>query len=193
MKRILFLGDSITDCEHLYSRDGLGDGYVKMLSEKLPYKLINTGTNGFMAADIKRRINIFLQSSPNFISLLVGVNDIPSITASPKSFKHFISAHEEIVVKISKKPCLIIAPFVFPSPAELINWERFLDPMRKEIKKLCEKYGAEYLPMDEIFKEELSRNEPTDLSPDGIHLTEMGHRILAEHWLEAFNRRQASP
>ncbi len=188
MKKILFLGDSITDCEHLYSRDGLGDGYVKMLSEKLPYKLINTGTNGFMAADIKRRINIFLQSNPDFISLLVGVNDIPSIMASPKSFKHFTEAYEEIVVKISEKPCLIIAPFVFPFPAEFINWERFLDPMRREIKRLCEKYSAEYLPMDEIFKEELNFTEPTDLSPDGIHLTEKGHRILAEYWLNRFNK-----
>ena len=29
------LGDSITDCEHCFSRDFLGNGYVKMLSDCL--------------------------------------------------------------------------------------------------------------------------------------------------------------
>lgn len=28
------LGDSITDCDHCFSRDSLGNGYVKILSDR---------------------------------------------------------------------------------------------------------------------------------------------------------------
>ena len=46
------LGDSITDCEHCFSRDFLGNGYVKMLSDCLKrdgsdYQVRNYGTDGF--------------------------------------------------------------------------------------------------------------------------------------------------
>lgn len=186
MKKILFLGDSITDCEHLYSRDGLGCGYVKMLSEKLPYKLINAGTNGFMTADIRRRINRYLEVKPDFISLLAGVNDIPSIMASSRAYKSFVVSYEEILQKIAETPCLIIAPFIFPSPAEFINWDKILTHMREEIKRLCVKYDVAYLPMDEVFKEELTRTPIAELTTDGIHLTKKGHQILAESWLAKF-------
>ena len=46
------LGDSITDCDHCFSRDSLGNGYVKILSDRFErddsdYQVRNYGTDGF--------------------------------------------------------------------------------------------------------------------------------------------------
>ena len=35
MKNLLFLGDSITDCNHYFDPDNLGYGYVRIISDKL--------------------------------------------------------------------------------------------------------------------------------------------------------------
>ena len=55
------LGDSITDCEHCFSRDFLGNGYVKMLSDCLKrdgsdYQVRNYGTDGFTINRLLQRI-----------------------------------------------------------------------------------------------------------------------------------------
>ena len=47
------LGDSITDCDHCFSRDSLGNGYVKILSDRFErddsdYQVRNYGTDGLL-------------------------------------------------------------------------------------------------------------------------------------------------
>ena len=58
-KRLLFIGDSITDCGHLwdFQEKALGDGYVRLISEYMErldpdYEVINCGFNGFTAGDL---------------------------------------------------------------------------------------------------------------------------------------------
>lgn len=55
------LGDSITDCKHCFSRDSLGNGYVKMLSDRFKrdgsdYQVRNYGTDGFTINRLLQRI-----------------------------------------------------------------------------------------------------------------------------------------
>ncbi|MCD7777231.1 MAG: GDSL-type esterase/lipase family protein [Clostridiales bacterium] len=192
MDKILFLGDSLTDCERLYSRDGLGEGYVKALSARLPYRLINSGFNGFTAADINRRLNIFLQAEPKYISLLVGVNDVPSVMENgQKGFERFKDSYNSILKKLSpyRDNTLIMLPFIFTTPAEFVLWQKALEGMNKEIRHLCQKYGFKnILDTEKIFREKAETLGDNVLTTDGIHLTETGHHILAEHWLKLFER-----
>lgn len=106
-KTLLFAGDSITDADHLWEpgTDGLGHGYVHMVSEMLKaaeagkteiavnaeyagntsaaghpgcfaYRIINSGYNGYRAEDLLRRWNrICLSKQPDLVTLLVGVNE----------------------------------------------------------------------------------------------------------------------
>ncbi|MCD7904767.1 MAG: GDSL-type esterase/lipase family protein [Clostridiales bacterium] len=190
MEKILFLGDSLTDCERLYSPDGLGEGYVKLLSKRLPYRLVNRGFNGFTAADVNRQLNIFLQDSPEYISLLVGVNDVPSVLGDTNTaFNRFSKSYESILQGLSayRDNTLIIIPFIFTTPAEFILWRKILGVMNNEIKRLCKKHSFKnILDMEAVFAEEASARGEAALTVDGIHLTETGHEILAENWLKAF-------
>ena len=77
---ILCLGDSITDCNHLFEDFPLGNGYVQLLAEKLPYnvQIKNHGIDGFTVSRILENIQthrISLHRNP-IITLLVGINDI---------------------------------------------------------------------------------------------------------------------
>ncbi len=189
MDKILFLGDSITDCERFYSRDGLGEGYVKILSSALPYKIINSGFNGFTAADIKRRLKFFLQAEPKYISLLVGVNDVPAVMEGQRGFERFSDSYESILRDLTeyKDKTLIILPFIFSIPAEFIMWKKVLSGMTAEIRRLCRIYGYKnILDAESIFKTEEENRGSSALTTDGIHLTQEGHKVLAENWLKSF-------
>lgn len=84
MKTFLFLGDSITDSHRLWQPEngGLGDGYVKMLSgiaaeKHFPAAFINKGHDGFTLPSLLRKLPIdCYPSSPDFITILIGINDI---------------------------------------------------------------------------------------------------------------------
>ena len=85
--QIICLGDSITDCNHLFEDFPLGNGYVQMLSEMFQKHTINIsdtmqfknyGIDGFTVARVLENIRlqrIPLHRSP-IITLLIGVNDI---------------------------------------------------------------------------------------------------------------------
>lgn len=188
MKSILFLGDSLTDCDRLYSDDGLGYGYVKLLSEELPYKLINEGFNGFTAGDIRRRLNRTLSYKPDFVSLLVGVNDVLSVISYKGGFDIFAREYEKILSGLSsgEYKTLVVLPFLFTRPAELITWRVYLETMKDEIIRLCKKYRFDYINPTVVFEEKSAEVGEEALTSDGIHLTEFGHRILAEEWLKGF-------
>ena len=85
--QIICLGDSITDCNHLFEDFPLGNGYVQMLSEMSQKHTINIsgtmqfknyGIDGFTVARVLE--NVRLQRIPLYrspvVTLLIGINDI---------------------------------------------------------------------------------------------------------------------
>ena len=83
-KRLLFIGDSITDCDHLWDfhSKALGNGWVRMVSDYMDrisdeYEVINCGFNGFTTTDLL----YYWQKNgkalrPDVVTVLIGVNDI---------------------------------------------------------------------------------------------------------------------
>ena len=83
-KRILFQGDSITDCGRNRNEFyGMGNGYANLVKATLgtdrpgEYEFINRGINGNRIIDIYARIrNDIINLKPDVMSLLIGVNDV---------------------------------------------------------------------------------------------------------------------
>ena len=82
MKKIIFLGDSITDAGHLWEHPPLGLGYVRLLSGPLSsrcpdIRILNKGQDGFTAARVLQTLaENCLNYSPDAASLLIGINDV---------------------------------------------------------------------------------------------------------------------
>ena len=79
MANLLCLGDSITDCGRFFSDSPLGDGYVRILSEKLKsagmdYKITNCGVDGFTVARLLENARNYLSIGGDIITILIGIN-----------------------------------------------------------------------------------------------------------------------
>lgn len=215
MKKLLFLGDSITDCYHSFDSDNLGEGYVRMIAEKLGYgfgnvKVSNMGYDGFTMPALKRLWNRILAetsaradstdssadvlSNPDFITVLIGINDIGVIKSTGTdpvfALEEFKIGYKTLIEQIKEThdcPILLMEPFIFPHPAEYAAWEPELHQMNVMIKKITETYQIGYLPLWDKLKENADRYGYNAITTDGIHLTTEGHRILADSWLRYFH------
>jgi lysophospholipase L1-like esterase len=86
MKKVLFLGDSITDAQRSYQEDEhhyIGQGYTEMVAGKLAlehpgmYEFTNKGISGNRIVDLYARIKKDCWNlKPDYISILIGVNDV---------------------------------------------------------------------------------------------------------------------
>ena len=84
MKKILFQGDSITDCHRTkLPMENMGAGYPLLVQAKLgfenpgKYEFVNRGISGNRIVDIYARIKAdIINLAPDYMSLLIGVNDV---------------------------------------------------------------------------------------------------------------------
>ena len=86
--KVLFYGDSITDMGRsrdveLYNYYSYGNGYVRVITDKLTYKnpekyqIINKGISGDRIVDLYARIKRDVWNfEPDVLSIYIGVNDV---------------------------------------------------------------------------------------------------------------------
>ncbi|MDO5409338.1 MAG: GDSL-type esterase/lipase family protein [Lachnospiraceae bacterium] len=201
-KRLLFAGDSITDADHLWEPgfDGLGNGFVHMISEMLklqaalsePPVIINSGFNGYRAEDLLRRWNqVCLSKNPDLVTLLVGVNEagaaMEGMITTPDMFRRTYTRLITEVLENTQADMILVEPFLFDRPAYLIAWRKYFDPLLPVIGELAEEYHLPLLRLDQPLNELAERLGTDAVTRDGIHLTETGNRFLAEAWLRLVN------
>ena len=196
MKNFVFLGDSITDAERLWlpEYNGLGNGYVKILAEKLSgeFTSINKGHDTFTLPFLLRNLECdCLSFSPAAVSILIGINDIGVAKNTGKSLRaqKFASNYDTLIrrlLKASISSVFLLSPFIFSRPQEYLNWLPEVREVENTIENLARQYQLPFLPLQERMQESEKQYGTEMLTPDGIHLTPFGHELLAKWWLEAF-------
>lgn len=201
-KRIVFAGDSITDADHLWDpgEDGLGHGYVHMISEELhntvkPEQMpviINSGFNGYRAEDLLRRWNtVCLQKKPDLVTLLVGVNEagaaMEGMVTTPEQFYRTYERLVREVLEETGADMILMEPFLFRYPAYLLNWRTYLQTLQPVIEEIAGKYGLPLIRLDRPLNDLAEKVGVNRITIDGIHLTEQGNRFLMKQWLNCFS------
>ena len=220
MKTILFQGDSITDCGRLRTdsanpilkgfaklqgKTPLGNGYPALVAKEFQgeYNLINRGVGGDRILDVYARIvRDIIKIKPDYMSLLVGVNDIwhgfdwNNGTGIERYEKVYNILLEELKTELSNTKIIILEPFILEGTATANRegmpdrFTQFKDGMNKvsEItKKLSEKHNLKFVPLQSIFDEATKIHSASDLLSDGVHPTLKGHELIKNEWLKAFN------
>ena len=59
-----------------------------------------------------------------------------------------------------------------------------LGPMQKDIPNIAKKYGCIFVPFQEMFNEAAKKATPSYLIWDNVHPTTVGHKLMADKWLE---------
>lgn len=210
-KRILFQGDSITDCGR--KRDwfyGLGDGYPNLIKASLgcdapnEYEFINRGISGNRIVDLYARIKSdFINLKPDYASIYIGVNDTWHEIASQngvetdKFEKIYTMLIDEVMLACPETKLILIAPYVLEGSATC-NIEEIpdrLERFRKDVaektavvKKLAEKYKLPLVELQPAFDEACTKAPAEYWAADGVHPTPSGHEIIKRLWIETFQK-----
>lgn len=197
--RFVFLGDSITDCYRNYDMEGLGEGYVRLISDQLhssdsSIQVINKGFDGFTMPALKRFCKQqFTALKPDVLTILIGINDIGVIQNSGidaafalEEFKIGYKTLLEYIRQSYQGPIIIMEPFIFPYPERYFTWYENLTHMNQIIKHITEQYHLTFIPLWDTLLQEAKSNGYDVITTDGIHLTHEGHRLLANAWLDVY-------
>ena len=199
MKTFLFQGDSITDANRDdENEESLGFGYAFLLASEFENKkirFINRGKGGDRITDVYARIKEdIINLKPDFMSVLIGVNDVSheltmNCGVSPEKFgKIYGMLIEEIRECLPEIKIIILEPFVMKGICTEKLWDGFNTEVRKmaEVsKQVAEKYGLDFVPLQERFDELAGVDGASHWSADGIHPTAEGHRIIKEELKKA--------
>lgn len=210
-KRILFQGDSITDC----ARDrkdffGMGNGYANMVKGALgtdcpgEYEFINRGVSGDRSVDIYARIKIdFTNLQPDYASIFMGVNDawheiIFQNGVTTEKFERIYSMLiEEVQAESPQTKLMIIAPYVLEGyntcnteeiPDRLARFQTDTAEKAEASKRIAKKYNLPLIELQPAFDEACKKAPPEYWAYDGVHPTACGHELIKRLWLEAFEK-----
>ena len=187
---ILFIGDSVTDCGRRDDApDFLGDGYVRLIAERLPGRhIINAGISGNRAIDLRDRWHIdVVEQKPDILTVYVGINDTwrRYDENDPTSAATFEANYRAFLADIGGAATVILVePFVLPVNEEQEHWHEDLDEKRLVVARLAAEFGARFLPLQTLMAAAAEDHGATALAADGVHPTALGHRLIADAWLE---------
>lgn len=197
MKHLLCLGDSITDSNRLWENYPLGNGYVSILSHKFhqnhtDIQVTNCGTDGFtLSRLLDKAPKEYVSYNADIITILIGINDIGLMMNTCRSFlqkkkmlETFMHNYEQIMHILSSgthRPYIILMePFIFPYPEEFKLWIPYVQQMGYEIQTLAQKLKYPFLSLQKELNQAAESTGYSSITTDGIHLTPLGHEIIAE-------------
>lgn len=200
-KRILFQGDSITDCkrnrEDFY---GMGNGYAHLVEAHLgmenpnEYEFVNRGVSGEGVFNIYERVKEdFIDLAPDYASIYIGVND--GWHENERFEKDYAMLIDEVKKAIPNIKLMIIAPYVLEGPMtcdtedipdRLSQFRCHVAEKTAASKRIAEKYGLPFIELQPAFDEACKKAEPSYWSYDGVHPTAKGHELIKRLWLSAF-------
>jgi lysophospholipase L1-like esterase len=194
---VMFTGDSITDCQRLESEQGLGFGYPLRVAGEWGFrhpdrnvKWLNSGIAGNKVMDLEPRWQAdVLDTRPDVVSVLVGINDVGWHTYAPDGYvipvEDYAAGYDRLLAPLAEAGAqlILIEPFLLPVDDEQKKQRADLDPKIQAVRELAAKYGAHLLAADGLFAELAATTGPNYWAADGVHPTPAGHAALAAAWL----------
>jgi lysophospholipase L1-like esterase len=199
---ILFIGDSITDADR-ESRDykPFGFGYVHFIANFLLAKyptynlnIVNRGISGNTITDLEARWQRdCLDSKPDILSILIGVNDVwrQFATEAELPYAVFADEYESIYRRLLdevKQKCnsriVICEPFMFCDDFDnpmLTQLRRYIETVRR----LAVEFNAVLVPLQKSIDERIKEVPPQNWSDDMVHPHLWAHAWIAQQWLIA--------
>lgn len=212
MKRILFQGDSITDCGR--SREVLtdvGNGYPYLvrahygLDKSGQFEIVNRGISGNRSVDVYARIKAdIINLKPDYMSILMGVNDvwhelaIGNGVATPKFEKIYTMLIEEVLEALPDIKLMILEPYALPGSAtegvledgrdKYTVFRKDTEDKAAACRRVAEKFSIPFVPLQAKLDEMQKAYGTESVSGDGVHPNVTGHLLIARAWMEAFEK-----
>lgn len=208
--RIIFIGDSITDCNRDYQAlparwNSWGDGYVSLINAyttgvfpEKEWMVINKGVSGDRITDLLNRWDEdVIELRPDWVNIMIGINDV---------WRHFdgtfcqeiqVSSYlfESVYRKLIEKTISKVKGISLMS-AFMVEKEKN-DPMRKMVdefnqitQKIALDYNLSYINVQALIDEFLQCQSSYVLSSDRVHPSLAGHVLIAKSWIDLFELKR---
>jgi len=202
--RLLFVGDSVTDCGRLRpvgegTRAALGEGYVAAVDAALgrlhprrPIRIANMGVSGNTVRDLASRWDAdVLALGPDWLSVMVGINDVwrqfdgidSAAAVMPDEFGR---TYEALIARAPPR----LKGLVLMTPFHVQGLRT--DPMRRRtdeyaliVRELAGRHGAVLVDTQAAVDRALARLDFASIAADRVHPTQAGHEIIARAFLRA--------
>lgn len=198
--RIVFFGDSITDCgRDRGDEKSLGNGYVKVLSDKLrpiypdmDIELINKGVSGDEVGDLLARVKEdVLNLKPDAVVMMIGINNVIHQFKIDKrlDLKKFEKDLTALIALLKKAGIVVIAlePFLLPAPDK----KRMRPLFNEELEiyhRVCVETCDEFVAYDEMFNGLCESTPYAFYSEDGVHPNANGSNLIANVAIKAIRK-----
>lgn len=205
--KILFQGDSITDVGRNTDRGStisMGQGYPLLvdarLSVKYPqqFQFLNFGISGNRVVDIYSRIKAdFWNHQPDVFSLLIGVNDVWHEVGHHNGVdaRRFENVYrmliDDTLRELPELKIIAMEPFVLPGTATtgLEDYFRTEVSARAEaVRRVAGEYQLIFLPLQKLLDDACAIAPASYWLSDGVHPTPAGHQLIADAWIDAFEK-----
>lgn len=205
--KIVYMGDSITDAGKYLANGShieIGQGYAMITAAKLGAKypntftFVNSGISGNRVVDIYARIKSDLWNhNPDVLSLLIGINDVwheikENNGVDAKRFEAVYRMYiTDTLNRFPNIKIIAMEPFILKGCATEDDWETFYNEARQRaaiVKKVAEEYDLSFIPLQEVFDKACELAPAIYWADDGVHPTPAGHQLIADAWLEAFEK-----
>ncbi|MFG1911893.1 SGNH/GDSL hydrolase family protein [Kribbella sp. NPDC048928] len=192
--RVMFTGDSITDCHRRDTDNPLGYGYPLLVAgqwglrqpDRVPVWM-NTGISGDTLAGLGSRWQTdVLDERPDVVSILIGINDCGyrfSFGHDEVTADSYRAGYRQLLEPLAGVQLVLIEPFLLPVKEEQWAWRADLDAKIQVVRELAREFGARLVAADGMFAELAAGNNPEHWLSDGVHPTAAGHQALSEAWL----------
>ncbi len=203
---VLFQGDSITDCGRdrdclqANQPDGLGDGYVNLIADRLiedypnhGLRVYNRGISGQQIIHLAERWHadcIGLQ--PTILSILIGVNDTwrGFDGGVPVAVDLYEQVYRQLITEArqerSSLRVVLCEPFVLKTGVVTEAWLPEIKQRIDVVHRLAEEFDATLVSFQRRLGAATSEAPAHYWLRDGVHPTPAGHQLLADTWWETF-------
>jgi lysophospholipase L1-like esterase len=202
-QKILFIGDSITDCERARPvgeglHGGVGKGYVSLIDAllqsgypELGIRVVNMGVSANNVRDLKARweTDVIIQQ-PDWLIIMIGINDVWRQFHSP--FIHnshvYIEEYESTLRDLVKdalpvtKQLVLMTPFFIEANRQ-DDMRQKMDQYGTVVKRIAEENDALFIDTQAAFDSVLKELYSAALALDRVHPTQTGHMVLARAFL----------
>src|SRR5690625_275694 len=195
-KKIVFIGDSITEWGRFEDEENLGVNYVRIIHDylKITYpekqlNIINKGIGGNRVTDlVERWEEDVIAQNPDIVSVSIGINDVwRQVDGSevdqvyPEQFEQL---YDDILSQLktkTKAQIILMEPTVIDEDVES-KGNQLLIPYVEAVHRLAKKYDTLLVPTHDAFLDYLRKGD-YPLTIDGVHMNPAGNMLMAKTWL----------
>ena len=203
--KLLFIGDSLSDFDRARPvGEGLfnawGTSYVADVGAtlacaypELGLRVVNMGISGNQVRDLLARWQSdVLDQKPDWVSVLIGINDVwrqfdcpqmPETHVSPEEYR---AGYEELIQRTLPlvKGMVLMTPY-FMEPNRADPMRSRMDQYGQIVRELAQRHGLVFVDLQAGWDQLFQHMHPCNIAWDRIHPNQIGHMHIARQFLRA--------